>query len=224
MAVSSGALSLFVLIEIAFPAPTTRLRLGQSKAMYNGWQFVHDSASFSSLTPAQQRITKEVLTGMKLSGIGLEGEDKTRFNEIKTKLAKLSTEFSNGVQDAVKAFSHVITEKEKVKGLPESALALAAQTYRNKEKERREKALKDEGKEGDEAKLKDGDIVATAEDGPWEMTLDHPSYLPVMQYAEDRELRAKIYKAFLTRASEFQDYGEGGDLGNYVLRGDSRGK
>ena len=114
-----------------------------------------------------------------LAGVALTGASKERFNEIQKRLAQLSTDFSNNVLDATKAFSVRLTKKEEVDGLPPSALALSAQSAKSK-----------------------GDEGATAEDGPWLITLDFPSYMPVMQYAKDRSLREKMYKAYLTRASE----------------------
>ena len=57
----------------------------------------------------------------------VQGEAKERFNEIKQELSHTSTQFSNNILDATKAFKKVITEKADVDGLPASALALGAQ-------------------------------------------------------------------------------------------------
>ncbi len=76
-------------------------------------------------------------------------------------------QFSNNLLDATKAFKKLLTAKEDVEGLPESALALAAQ-----------QAAK-EGHEG-----------ATPEAGPWLFTLDFPSFFPVMTHAKNRCVRA----------------------------------
>ena len=81
---------------------------------------------------------------------------KTRFNEIAEELTKLSTNFSNNVLDSTKAFSKLLTTQEEIDGLPASALALMAQQAKGK-----------------------GHDEATAESGPWLVTLDIPSYLPV---------------------------------------------
>lgn len=81
---------------------------------------------------------------------------KQRFNEIAEELTKLSTNFSNHVLDSTKAFSKLLTTQEEVDGLPASALALMAQQAKSK-----------------------GHEEATAESGPWLVTLDIPSYLPV---------------------------------------------
>ena len=91
------------------------------------------------------------------------GESKARFNAIAEQLAQLSTAFTNNVLDATKAFSLLLTSPEQVAGLPSSALGMFAQAAKSK-----------------------GHPDATAAAGPWLVTLDAPSYMPVMQHAKDR--------------------------------------
>ena len=153
-------------------------KLSQSKALYEAFEGIKESAEWSKLEPAQQRIVESSIRDFELSGVGLEGEARDRFNEIQLELAELSTKFSNNVLDATKAFKLKLTDKKDVEGLPLSALGLMAQT------------AKAEGNES-----------ATLEDGPWVVTLDYPSYIPFMKYATNRELREKLYKAFVSRAS-----------------------
>merc|ERR1719247_16538 len=69
----------------------------------------------TSLDEAQTRIVDSSLMSMKLSGVGLEGEEKERFNAIRLELGELSTQYSNNVLDATKAFSLTLTEKSQVK-------------------------------------------------------------------------------------------------------------
>ncbi|MBE9167629.1 M3 family metallopeptidase [Pleurocapsales cyanobacterium LEGE 06147] len=153
-------------------------QLSQSKPLYEAFKALRNSNEWHNLESAQQRIIESAIRDFELSGVGLEGEVKERFNQIQLELAELATKFSNNVLDATKAFKLKLTEKEEVDGLPESALSLAAQTARA---------------EGEES--------ATPEKGPWIVTLDYPSYIPFMKYATNRELREKLYKAFITRAS-----------------------
>ncbi|HBY81295.1 MAG TPA: peptidase M3, partial [Cyanobacteria bacterium UBA11148] len=80
--------------------------------------------------------------------------------------------------DATKAFSMTLTTPEEVDGLPPSLKSLAAQAARAA-----------------------GEENATAENGPWRITLDFPSYMPFMQHSTRRDLREKLYKAFVSRAS-----------------------
>ncbi|MGB2923668.1 MAG: M3 family metallopeptidase [Limnothrix sp.] len=153
-------------------------RWSQSRPIYEGYKAIRESEQWSNLAPAQQRIVESALRDAELAGVSLEGEAKEKFNKIQLELAELSTKFSNNVLDATKAFKLKLTDKADVAGLPESALSLTAQTARS-----------------------EGEEEATPEAGPWVITLDYPSYLPFLKYAENRELREKIYKAAVSKAS-----------------------
>ncbi|HEY9879092.1 MAG TPA: M3 family metallopeptidase [Leptolyngbyaceae cyanobacterium] len=154
-------------------------RLGQSKPIYEAFKQIRNGADWSTLEPAQQRIVEANIREAELSGVGLEGETKDRFNEIQQELAELSTKFSNNVLDATKAFSLTLTTSEDVAGLPPSLLALAAQAAREA-----------------------GEENATPDKGPWRITLDAPSYGPFLQHSQNRNLREQLYRAFITRASQ----------------------
>lgn len=153
-------------------------KLSQSQPLYKAFKAIREGDAWSSLEPAQQRIVEAAIRDAELSGVGLEGEKRERFNAIQLELAELSTKFSNHVLDATKAFNLTLTSKDEVDGLPPSLLSLAAQTARAA-----------------------GEENATAENGPWRITLDYPSYVPLMQYSTRRDLREKLYKAFISRAS-----------------------
>ncbi|CAI5928882.1 unnamed protein product [Closterium sp. NIES-64] len=156
------------------------LRLGQSRPLYDAFVAIRGNQQlWDSLSVAQKRVVESELISAKTSGVALEGEAKTRFNEIQQELAQLRTKFQNNVLDATKRFVRIVTDPADVAGLPPSALGLAAQAAVGK------------GHEG-----------ATAENGPWAFTLDMPSYLPLMQHCRNRGLREEVYRAFVTRASE----------------------
>eukprot|EP00292_Cryptomonas_paramecium_P006188 CAMPEP_0113709802 /NCGR_PEP_ID=MMETSP0038_2-20120614/29785_1 /TAXON_ID=2898 /ORGANISM="Cryptomonas paramecium" /LENGTH=393 /DNA_ID=CAMNT_0000635751 /DNA_START=171 /DNA_END=1349 /DNA_ORIENTATION=- /assembly_acc=CAM_ASM_000170 len=158
------------------------LKLSQSVPIFQALKAIRSSSSWDSLPESQRRIIESEIQEAELSGVGLRGAEKLRFNEIETELAKLSTQFSNNLLDATKAFSLRLTRSEEVSGLPQSALSLAAQIARGL-----------------------GDAEATAERGPWILTLDMPLYLPAMQYARDRSLRERLFRAYQTRASELDE-------------------
>lgn len=161
-------------------------KLNQSQPLYKAFKALREDDAWSRLELAQQRIVEAAIREAELSGVGLDGEkrgsetlsQKERFNAIQLELAELSTKFSNHVLDATKAFNLTLTSKDEVEGLPPSLLSLAAQTARAA------------GEEG-----------ATAETGPWRITLDYPSYVPFMEHSTRRDLREKLYKAFISRAS-----------------------
>jgi oligopeptidase A len=158
-------------------------RLSQSQPLYQGFKALRDSAEWNTLEESQQRIVETSLRDAELSGVGLEGEAKERFNAIQLDLADLSTQFSNHVLDATKAFSLTLTQPDEIAGLPPSAVGLAAQMARSAG--------------GQSA----GDENATPEAGPWRITLDMPSYMPFMQHSQRRDLREQLYKAFVSRAA-----------------------
>ncbi|WP_449418777.1 M3 family metallopeptidase [Phormidium nigroviride] len=162
-------------------------KFSQSKPLYDAFKALHSGSEWESLDSAQKRIVESSIRDSELSGVGLEGEKKERFNAIQMELAEIGTKFSNHVLDATKAFSLTLTNKDEVDGLPPSLLSLAAQSART------------EGAED-----------ATTENGPWRITLDFPSYGPFMQHSTRRDLREKLYKAFMSRASS-------GELNNWPL-------
>lgn len=159
----------------------------QSEPFYNALKELVNGPEFAKFDPVRQRILVKNLEGIEDSGIGLKGEERERFNELTQELSKLTNDFSNNVLDATKAFSITITEKATVEGIPETLLtAMAA-------------SAKAEGTDS-----------ATAENGPWRVSLDPAIYGPFMQYCSDRELREKLYVASITRASS-------GDINNQEI-------
>ncbi|ERN41816.1 Zn-dependent oligopeptidase [Rubidibacter lacunae KORDI 51-2] len=158
-------------------------RFSQSRPLYDAFVVLRE-AHWDELDRAQQRIVEAAIRSAELSGVGLDGAARDRFNAIQLELAELATSFSNHVLDATKSFKLRLTDRDDVAGLPASALALTAQTAREK-----------------------GDEDATPEDGPWVVTLDYPSFVPFMKHSRRRNLRERLYKAFITRAAS-------GDLDN----------
>jgi oligopeptidase A len=153
-------------------------KLGQSQPLYNAFKALRHGETWTTLESAQQRIVEAAIRDAELSGVGLQGEAKERFNAIQMELAELATKFSNHVLDATKAFSLTLTTKAEVDGLPQSLLSLAAQAARAA-----------------------GAAEATPENGPWRITLDIPSYGPFLQHSTRRDLREQLYKAYITRAA-----------------------
>ncbi len=162
------------------------LRVSQSEPVYQALKGIREGAEWAKLDEAQQRIVSTHLRDMELSGIGLSGEKRQRFNEIVNQLSKLSTDFSNHVLDATKAFALELSDPKDVEGLPPSLLGLAAHSYNMVEDLPKEEPPR----------------TATAETGPWRFTLDIPSFLPFMKHCKNRDLREKMYRAYITRASQ----------------------
>lgn len=174
-------------------------QLSQSPVIYESLKRLRHSPEWDQLASAQQRIVEASLRDAELSGVGLSGEAKAEFNDIQQSLAELATQFSNHVLDATKAFSLTLRSLDDVAGLPLSLLSLSAQAAREAAKE----SAKESG-------TSNAEKAATADAGPWRITLDMPSYVPFLRHAQRRDLREQLYRAFVTRASS-------GDLDNGPL-------
>jgi oligopeptidase A len=146
--------------------------VGQHEGLYQLYKTLHDSAEFTTLDTAQQKMVTNTLRDFTLSGIALDADKKEQYGKIKARMSELSSTFSNQVMDATMAFQKHVTDENLLAGLPESAKAAAAQLAQQH------------------------DLAG------WLFTLDIPSYLPVMTYADDRDWREEMYRAYVTRASE----------------------
>ena len=146
--------------------------VGQHKPLYQAYKQLKDSKHYENLTKAQKKVIDNALRDFELSGIGLSEEKQKRYGEIVAKLSELSSQYSNNVLDATMGWSKLITNVEDLAGMPKSALTAAKE----------------------QAKAKD-------QEG-WLLTLDIPSYLPIMTYCDNRDLRFEIYQAYNTRASD----------------------
>ena len=130
--------------------------VGQNRNLYEAYQAIKTSAEFAGLDAAQQKIINNALRDFHLSGVDLPAEQQARYKDISQQLSKLGSQFEENLLDATNAWSKYITDVGQLSGLPESALAQARQSA--------------------EAEGKDG----------WLITLQFPSYLAVMTYAEQR--------------------------------------
>jgi oligopeptidase A len=154
--------------------------LGQNLALYKKFKELKNSPDFAKLNRAQQKVIENSLRDFRLGGAELSDADKPRFSAIQDEQAVLGKAFSDHVLDATDGFVHLVTNKADLTGLPEDAIAAAADTAQQK------------GLQG------------------WAFTLHFPSYYPVMQYSENQELRRLMYQAYVTRSSELgPKYGEG---------------
>jgi oligopeptidase A len=147
--------------------------LGQDRRLFAKFKALRGSREFEPLSPAQKKIVENELRDFRLGGAELAPDRKARFKEISERLAQLSSRFSDNLLDATNAFSHFVSDPAQTRGIPPDVLAAARE------------AAQADGKPG------------------WKLTLHAPSYLPVMQYAENRPLRELMYRAYVTRASEF---------------------
>jgi len=147
--------------------------LGQNLALFEKFKALKNSPKFETLSAARKKIVENELRDFRLGGAELPEDKKARYLKIQERLAELSSCFSDNLLDATNDYALVVENRGELDGLPEDALQAA-----------REEAQK-AGKAG------------------WLFTLKAPSYLPVMQFAANRALRETMYRAYVTRASEF---------------------
>ncbi|GHX39159.1 Oligopeptidase A [Vibrio cholerae] len=146
--------------------------VGQHKGLFEAYKTIKESAEFAKLDRAQQKTISDSLRDFELSGIGLPLQEQKRYGEISKRMSELGSKFSNNVLDATMGWTKQITDVNLLAGMPESALAAA------------QAAAEAKGLEG------------------YLLTLDIPSYLPVMTYCDNQALRKEVYEAYVTRASD----------------------
>jgi len=147
--------------------------LSQHQALFRKITALHAGAGFAALDPAQRKIIENDLRDFRRGGVDLPEQQKTRFKSIQERLSELESKFNDNLLDATNAFAHYVTADKELAGIPQDVLQTARE------------AAQAEGKPG------------------WKFTLHAPSYLPVLQYADNRALRELMYRAYVTRASEF---------------------
>ncbi len=148
------------------------VELGQSEALYSAFQALAEAQESQQLDAAQRKVISNMLRDFRLAGIALDEGKKERFREIKQQLAELTSKFSENVLDATQGWTRLVTAKDELAGVPDSALAALRQAA--------------------QAKNLDGYLV----------TLEFPSYFPIITYCENAQLREAVYEAYVTRASE----------------------
>ncbi|SCX02509.1 oligopeptidase A Metallo peptidase. MEROPS family M03A [Nitrosomonas eutropha] len=151
--------------------------LSQDPVLFEKFKQLRTDSAFNNLSQARRKIVENQLRDFRLGGAELSPEDKARFMQIQEELSALSAKFSDNLLDATNAFFLLIENRSELAGIPEDILQAAS-----------------------EAAAKDTLITVPS----WKFTLHAPSYLPVMQYADNRSLREQMYRAYTTRASELE--------------------
>ena len=145
--------------------------LGHNLALFEKYKALRVGPEFGRLTRAQARIVDNEIRDFRLSGAELPPDRKQRYAEIQEESAKLATKFAENALDSTNAFAVHVEERAALAGIPDDVLEAAG--------------------------------AAAGKDGRtgWKFLLHIPSYLPVMQYAENRPLREIMYRGSVTRAS-----------------------
>ena len=137
------------------------------------YQHLKNLVQNSNLSDEAQQIIKNEFRDFKLSGIELKIDEQLQFKDIQNQLSQLATKFEQNILDATDSYAKLVTLEE-LKGVPDDIIAQYKQAALN----------------SGEANL-------------YKITLHIPSYLPIMEYCESRQLREELYHKYVTRASEF---------------------
>ncbi len=146
--------------------------LGLNKGLFEATTTLFNKAEALSLSATQKHILKDSLIDFKLSGMHLNLEEQKIYAEIQTRLAELSSKYEQNLMDSTMAWTKPITDVQVLIGLPDSELAMMAENANIREQ------------------------------SDYLITLEIPSYIAIMTYADNRELREEVYKAYSTRASD----------------------
>ncbi|MHC9088428.1 M3 family metallopeptidase [Tenacibaculum sp. IMCC1] len=147
-----------------------------NEGLFKRVKTVYDQLPDLNLTPEQEMLLDKQYKSFARNGANLNETDKAELRKIDAELAKLSLQFGEHVLAETNAFELLITHEDDLAGLPESAKEAAKELANSK------------GKEG------------------WMITLDYPSYIPFMTYADNRELRKKLAIAFGKKGFQQNEY------------------
>ncbi|MEN8169210.1 MAG: oligopeptidase A [Pseudomonadota bacterium] len=155
--------------------------MGQNEKLFQAFEAIRNGDEYNKLDTAQQKVIDDTLRDFHLSGVALPEEKKARYKELKSELSTLTTKFSNNVLDATNEWNMHLIDRDDLAGLPQSSMGMLKQA-----------AEREGEKKG------------------WWVSLEFPCYFAVMTYADSRELRQRVYEAFVTRASD-----QGPDAGKW---------
>ena len=147
--------------------------IAQDERLYAKYRTIQLSLEFAKLSATQQTIISHEVRGFKLGGAELGATEKVRFKIISEESSKLASKFEENVLDTTNEYAYFIEDLAELAGVPDDVLQAALD------------GAASDGKAG------------------YKITLHFPSYLPVLQYADNRQLRETLYRAYATRASEF---------------------
>jgi len=147
--------------------------LSQNLALYAKYRAIAMQPQFGQWRPARRRAIENELRDFRLGGAELPPDKRERLRQLRERESQVSTRFAENVLDATGAFALFLDDARPLAGIPEDVL------------EQYQEAARADGRSG------------------YKLTLHAPSYVPALQYANDRDLRERLYRAYTTRAAEF---------------------
>ena len=149
--------------------------ISQNVKVFNLYVKLKESSLFAELTSIQQKVIDNEIRDFKLGGVNLALEEQAKYKKIQSKLSKLASKFEENVLDETNQYFLHIEDSERMRGIPDDVLEQATLL------------AKEDKKSG------------------YYFTLHFPSYIPVLQYAHNRDLRQQLYEAYAKKASELSN-------------------
>ncbi len=132
-----------------------------------------ETGEAKELTGIRKRLLEETVSDFVKSGADLPDDKKKRMEEVQAELAQVTQKFSENVLDSTNAWDLVLEDDSRLGGLPDTAKSILVSNARSKD-------------------------LGTDEDPQYRITLQVPSYFPVLEYADDAELRKEVWQATTT--------------------------
>lgn len=146
--------------------------IAMNPLLFEKVKYVYDNRNNMNIDDQQIRVVEKYYNDFIRSGAGLNDTDKETLKSINEKLSLLSLQFGNNLLTENAAFKLIVDNEKDLSGLPQSSIVAAA-----------EQAKKD------------------GMEGKWVFTLSKPSLIPFLQYADNRDLREKIYMGYVMRGN-----------------------
>jgi oligopeptidase A len=143
-----------------------------SQPLYQKLKVLEASDEVASLSDAQRRHINQTLESFKRNGAEVDTDTKHRLEALERSLSEITMKFAQNVVEETDAFEWVTNHSEELKGIPESALAIAADSAKKRDQE------------------------------GWRFTLQGPSYISILTYCDTRSVREHFYRAYSTRATQ----------------------
>jgi peptidyl-dipeptidase Dcp len=147
-----------------------------NESLYKRVKTLYNNIDIEDYSTEQKSLLKDYYTSFVRNGADLDNDNRERFVKIKKELSAKTLKFQENVLEETNSFMMHITDADDLKGLPDYAVTAAKQEAESRELE------------------------------GWVITLDYPSYIPFMKYADNRLLREKIFRAYTSRSNKGNEY------------------
>lgn len=149
----------------------------QNKSLFSKINTVYQQREILPLTQEQKTLLEKTYKSFIRAGAALDENKKRRFAEISQELSQLTVKFNENILAETNAFELVLEDPDNLSGLPDYVIEAAAESAKQ-----------------------------SGHEGSWLFSLQAPSYIPFMQHSDQRALREKMYRAYMAKGSQGNEY------------------